>query len=33
LIKVDRIQGDELRETDLGPHILAAATSGLAKAL
>jgi protein-L-isoaspartate(D-aspartate) O-methyltransferase len=33
LIKVDRIQGDELRETDLGPHTLAAATSGLAKAL
>jgi protein-L-isoaspartate(D-aspartate) O-methyltransferase len=33
LIKVDRIEGGELRETDLGPHNLASATFGLAKSL
>lgn len=33
LIKVDRIEGGGLRETDLGPHCLAAAAFGVAKAL
>lgn len=33
LIKVDRIDGGELRETDLGPHSLGMATIGMAKAL
>lgn len=33
LIKVDRIEGGELRETDLGPHGLGMATIGMAKAL
>jgi protein-L-isoaspartate(D-aspartate) O-methyltransferase len=33
LIKVDLIEGGELRETDLGPHNLDAATVGVAKAL
>jgi protein-L-isoaspartate(D-aspartate) O-methyltransferase len=33
LIKVDRIEGGELRETDLGPHSLGMATIGTAKAL
>jgi protein-L-isoaspartate(D-aspartate) O-methyltransferase len=33
LIKVDRIEGGQLRETDLGPHSLGAATPGIAKAL
>jgi len=33
LIKVDRIEQGEIRETDLGPHILGAAASGVAQAL
>lgn len=33
LIKVDRIEKGELRETDLGPHALGAAMIGVAKAL
>ncbi|WP_442753375.1 protein-L-isoaspartate O-methyltransferase family protein [Methylocystis sp. JAN1] len=33
LIKVDRIEGGELRETDLGPHSLGMAVIGVAKAL
>lgn len=33
LIKVDRIDGGELRESDLGLHRLGAAAAGLAKAL
>jgi protein-L-isoaspartate(D-aspartate) O-methyltransferase len=33
LIKVDRIEGGALRESDLGPHSLGAATTGAAKSL
>jgi len=33
LIKVDRKEGDEIRETDLGPCHLGAAASGVARAL
>ncbi|QGM99296.1 protein-L-isoaspartate O-methyltransferase family protein [Methylocystis parvus] len=33
LIKVDRIEGGDLRENDLGPHSLGAAAFGVAKAL
>jgi protein-L-isoaspartate(D-aspartate) O-methyltransferase len=33
LIKVERREGNELRETDLGPHRLGAAVSGLAESL
>lgn len=33
LIKVDRIEGGEMREADLGPHRLGAAAYGVAKAL
>lgn len=33
LIKVDRIEGGEMRETDLGPHSLGLATLGVANAL
>lgn len=33
LIKLDRIEKGEIRETDLGPHILGAAAIGVAQAL